>query len=959
MFFVLMGSACAVEVSDASNTEDSNLTNDNVVALSQEKLEVSSENSISETNLVNSHDDNLEDYPDDSLLKASDESYCEDNKEQTLGLAKEEVNETVSVSADDVVLAKSNSNTNKIETNLSIINTHYCSSATSFRVSLQDVNGKNIGYKKVSLKVNGKTYEGKTNKNGVVYIKTAALAVGTYTVTLNYAGNSNYSASSLSKKVSVIKSVRGKDLTKYYGDSNYYSVTFWKNTAYLTNTDVTFYIGNTKYTTKTNSKGVAVAKATIKPGKYTVTTTNPYSNEKIKNTITVKKDTTTIKGKSKVYILPNYKYNYEVVLTSGHNAPAKNCKVSFRIANTTLTANTDKNGKASVVIPLLAKGTYNITYRFGGNGNYYASNSSGKVCIKSASNKLVASDLTMKYKDGSKFTVQLTDNSGKALTGKTINFKLNNKDYSSKTNSKGVASLSIGNLKPGSYKIKYSYSSRGLSDYNYGYRNVVINKLSVKFNAWNLVMKPNDGSTYKAYVKDNSGKALKNVGVSFKVNGKTYTQKTDSKGVARLKITLPVGYYEVNSTVSDSYYKSDKVSKHILVNGTKFIASNMNVLTGSSASYSVKYVDAKNNPIKSASIKFTINGKTYTKKTNSNGVAKVALGELSNGYHTIKYAHDSTKGSSKIHVVDKVTLNQIISASKSVKAYIEDNEKLPSTVKIGGVTFSTAEYLYLASKAIVNLNSSKKSDIGIKVVKNPAKPGAASNLGNLNNYLAVAKSVIKTTDSKGQMPDSVSSSVGTIGYKGLVYAFARVVAFYGDNKVMPSYVVIKSLSSSSSTSSLNSKNTISNLAAYLAASTNCQVNNSKIKQLVSKLTSGLTSDKAKATAIYNYVRDAISYSFYYDTKYGAVGTLNSKSGNCVDHSHLLVAMYRTAGLPARYVHGTCTFSSGTFGHVWTQVLIGDTWIVSDATSARNSFGNVVNWNPSSYSLHGYFSSIGF
>ena len=176
---------------------------------------------------------------------------------------------------------------------------------------------------------------------------------------------------------------------------------------------------------------------------------------------------------------------------------------------------------------------------------------------------------------------------------------------------------------------------------------------------------------------------------------------------------------------------------------------------------------------------------------------------------------------------------------------------------------------------------------------------------------------------------------------------------------MPSYVVIKSLSSSSSTSSLNSKNTISNLAAYLAASTNCQVNNSKIKQLVSKLTSGLTSDKAKATAIYNYVRDAISYSFYYDTKYGAVGTLNSKSGNCVDHSHLLVAMYRTAGLPARYVHGTCTFSSGTFGHVWTQVLIGDTWIVSDATSARNSFGNVVNWNPSSYSLHGYFSSIGF
>ena len=145
----------------------------------------------------------------------------------------------------------------------------------------------------------------------------------------------------------------------------------------------------------------------------------------------------------------------------------------------------------------------------------------------------------------------------------------------------------------------------------------------------------------------------------------------------------------------------------------------------------------------------------------------------------------------------------------------------------------------------------------------------------------------------------------------------------------------------------------------MAASTNCQVNNSQIKSLVVKLTKGLTSEKDKATAIYNYVRDSVSYSFYYNTRHGAVGTLNAKSGNCVDQAHLLVAMYRTAGLAARYAHGTCTFSSGTYGHVWTQVLIGDTWVVGDATSNRNSFGNVVNWNSNSYSLHGYYSSIAF
>ncbi|MBR3139383.1 MAG: hypothetical protein IKF11_00755, partial [Methanobrevibacter sp.] len=88
MVFFVMGAVSASDINDVSTKEDSNLIKDNVNSLStNDKLEVSSENSISETNLVNSHDDNLEDYPDDSLLKASDESYCEDNKEQTLGLA--------------------------------------------------------------------------------------------------------------------------------------------------------------------------------------------------------------------------------------------------------------------------------------------------------------------------------------------------------------------------------------------------------------------------------------------------------------------------------------------------------------------------------------------------------------------------------------------------------------------------------------------------------------------------------------------------------------------------------------------------------------------------------------------------------------------------------------------------------------------------------------------------------
>ena len=148
--------------------------------------------------------------------------------------------------------------------------------------------------------------------------------------------------------------------------------------------------------------------------------------------------------------------------------------------------------------------------------------------------------------------------------------------------------------------------------------------------------------------------------------------------------------------------------------------------------------------------------------------------------------------------------------------------------------------------------------------------------------------------------------------------------------------------------------------SYVKSTKNCAVTNSKIKSLAASLTSGTTSAYTAAVKIFNYVRDKASYTFYMNTRYGSVGTLNRKKGNCVDQAHLLAAMFRTAGLATRYEHGTCTFSSGsTYGHVWTQVLMNGVWVFADATSTRNSLGVVRNWNTGSYSHHGYYASLSF
>ncbi|HEX3013913.1 MAG TPA: transglutaminase-like domain-containing protein [Methanobacterium sp.] len=148
------------------------------------------------------------------------------------------------------------------------------------------------------------------------------------------------------------------------------------------------------------------------------------------------------------------------------------------------------------------------------------------------------------------------------------------------------------------------------------------------------------------------------------------------------------------------------------------------------------------------------------------------------------------------------------------------------------------------------------------------------------------------------------------------------------------------------------------LRKYLKATKHCQVNNARIKSLSKQITRGKTTQKAKAVAIFNWVRNKVGYKFYYNTRKGAVGTLNARSGNCVDTAHLLIALERAAGIPARYIHAKAKFRSGHwYGHVWAGVYVNGKWYKADATSSRNSFGVTKNWSRAI--IKGKYASLPF
>ena len=81
--FLAIGAVNAAESINVSETEDSNyLIGDDDSSSANNKLEISNEVSISETNIVNSHDDNLGNCPDDGVLNTS--SDYEDNYQEQL-----------------------------------------------------------------------------------------------------------------------------------------------------------------------------------------------------------------------------------------------------------------------------------------------------------------------------------------------------------------------------------------------------------------------------------------------------------------------------------------------------------------------------------------------------------------------------------------------------------------------------------------------------------------------------------------------------------------------------------------------------------------------------------------------------------------------------------------------------------------------------------------------------------
>ena len=259
----------------------------------------------------------------------------------------------------------------------------------------------------------------------------------------------------------------------------------------------------------------------------------------------------------------------------------------------------------------------------------------------------------------------LKDINNNTLANKNVYLEIISSDSNSsisnvtlKTNDNGLAKFTL-NLTLGNYKFRLRFN--GDSTYQSSEMEFAVNvskrkatQIIYKNMTTYSVIEAIDGRIgeyFNVTLKDCDGHVIANKPIKIGFNGKIYNKTTDSNGVARLQINLKVPNtytFAICFLSDDDYYASFEVSK-ITVIKKKMALTVPNVSYKSTAKTKTLTATLKDNNNKLTSGKtltFTVNGKSYTAKTNSKGVAsvKVSLSTKKTYSFTVKFAGDDYYG---------------------------------------------------------------------------------------------------------------------------------------------------------------------------------------------------------------------------------------------------------------------------------------------------------------------------
>ncbi len=247
----------------------------------------------------------------------------------------------------------------------------------------------------------------------------------------------------------------------------------------------------------------------------------------------------------------------------------------------------------------------------------------------------------------------------------------------------------------------------------------------------------------KFYIKDDNGVGLSGVKSNVKINGATYSVTTNSKGLGQLKLSLTADKYysTVIKFVGNDFYLSSSKSftTKVIKTSTVLSVKSTTVIKGSYLYVILK--DKNSKVLSNQKVYIRFNGKTFTKTTNSKGVASLL----------IKNAPAKT-------YTTKLTYNGDVDYYSVTKSFKLNVKKVSVVLSVANTTVAKGKYL------VVYLKTSSGKALASKKVSI-----------NING-----KTYIKTTNSKGKaslfilnMADKTYTT--TLKYKGNSYYYAKTL----------------------------------------------------------------------------------------------------------------------------------------------------------------------------------------
>ncbi|MBO7240999.1 MAG: Ig-like domain repeat protein [Methanobrevibacter sp.] len=229
------------------------------------------------------------------------------------------------------------------------------------------------------------------------------------------------------------------------------------------------------------------------------------------------------------------KITIELVDVNGEVQAGKEISYSIN-GGETKTAETDADGL--LTIDVTEDGV--VALAFAGDDKLKATETSINFAATAVKTNptITASAMTATAKVAKYYSITLKDSTGKALVGEQVTFYFNGQTKTVKTDENGIAKLSINVATKGTYPITVSYLGNDKNNAVVAVKNIKINVQKTKAVFKKATLKVKKAKKVKFTLKDASGKAIKGKKITIKVNGKTFSAKTNAKGVATISVKV-------------------------------------------------------------------------------------------------------------------------------------------------------------------------------------------------------------------------------------------------------------------------------------------------------------------------------------------------------------------------------------------------------------------------------------